>query len=92
MIIPQGQNGAQYTSRSVEEIIKKAKAKAGVTKKGSIHAIRHSFAPHLLESGTDLMTIKELLGHSSLKTTEIYTHVSKKQISKVQSPLDKLGF
>ena len=67
-----------------------AKQKAGVTKKGSIHALRHSFATNLLESGTDLVTIKELLGHTSLRTAGIYTHVSRQQISKVQSPFDKL--
>lgn len=87
----EGQYGGQYTARSIEEVIKNSKKKAGVTKKGSIHALRHSFATHLMESGTDLMTIKDLLGHNSLSTTSIYTHVSKKHISKVQSPLDKLG-
>ena len=87
----EGQYGGQYTTRSIEEVIKNSKKKAGVTKKGSIHALRHSFATHLMESGTDLMTIKDLLGHNSLSTTSIYTHVSKKHISKVQSPLDKLG-
>jgi integrase/recombinase XerD len=86
----EGPNDTQYSTRSIDEIMKKAKRLAGVTKKGSIHALRHSFATHLLEGGTDLMTIKDLLGHNSLRTTGIYTHVSKKQISKVQSPLDKL--
>lgn len=86
----EGQYGGQYSTRSIDEIMKKAKKLAGVTKKGSIHALRHSFATHLLEGGTDLMTIKELLGHNSLRTTGIYTHVSKRQIGKVQSPLDKL--
>lgn len=86
----EGQYEGQYSVRSIEQIMKKAKAAAGIKKKGSIHAIRHSFATHLLEGGTDLMTIKELLGHNSLRTTAIYTHVSKKQIAKVQSPLDKL--
>lgn len=87
----EGQYGGQYTTRSIEEVIKNSKKKAGVTKKGSIHAFRHSFATHLMEGGTDIMTIKNLLGHNSLKTTSIYTHVSKKHIAKVQSPLDKLG-
>lgn len=87
----EGQSKEQYSKRSIEEIIKNAKKKTGIKKKGSIHALRHSFATHLLEGGTDLITIKELLGHASLKTTAIYTHVSTKQISKVQSPLDKIG-
>ena len=87
----EGINNEQYSVRSVAKIMEQAKQKAGIKKKGSIHALRHSFATHLLESGTDLITIKELLGHTSLRTTMIYTHVSNKQISKVQSPLDKLG-
>ena len=84
-------HGEQYSVRSVAKMMQGAKQKAGIKKKGGIHALRHSFATHLLEGGTDLMTIKDLLGHSSIQTTGIYTHVSKKQISKVQSPLDKLG-
>ncbi len=86
----EGQWGGQYSARSIQEVIQQAKRKAGIKKKGSIHALRHSFATHLLESGTDLISIKELLGHNSLRTTAIYTHVSKKQLSKIQSPLDKL--
>lgn len=86
----EGQSGEQYSTRSAQLILKAAKEKAGVNKKGSIHALRHSFATHLLEGGTDLISIKELLGHNSLSTTSIYTHVSKKQLSKIQSPLDKL--
>ena len=87
----EGQKKEQYTSRSVQKVLDHAKQKAGIKKKGSIHALRHSFATHLLEGGTDLLSIKELLGHNSLKTTTIYIHVSKKHISKIQSPLDKLG-
>jgi len=87
----EGLNGTQYSVRSIGKIMDKAKLKAGINKKGNIHALRHSFATHLLEGGTDIVIIKELLGHSSVITTAIYTHVSKKTISKVQSPLDKLG-
>ena len=86
----EGQAGGRYSPRSVQEVIQYAKRKSGIKKKGSIHALRHSFATHLFESGTDLISIKELLGHSSLNTTAIYTHVSKKHLSKIQSPLDKL--
>ena len=86
----EGQSGGQYSTRSVQEVIQQAKQKAGIKKKGSIHALRHSFATHLFEAGTDLASIKELLGHTSLRTTMIYTHVSKKHLSKIQSPLDKL--
>ena len=86
----EGQNGNEYSTRSVQLILQHAKEKAGIKKKGSIHALRHSFATHLLEGGTDLISIKQLLGHNSLRTTMQYTHVSKKHISKIQSPLDKL--
>ena len=91
MYLFEGQYGGQYSKRSIEHIMEHAKIKAGIKKRGSIHALRHSFATHLMEGGTDLLTIKELLGHNSLKTTAIYTHVSKKHIAKVQSPLDKLA-
>lgn len=86
----EGQAEEQYSVRSISKVMEHAKQKAGVTKKGNIHAMRHSFATHLLEGGTDLLSIKELLGHNSLRTTMLYTHVSKKHLSKIQSPLDKL--
>ena len=86
----EGQSGDQYSTRSVQMVMQAAKKKAKVYKKGSIHALRHSFATHLLEGGTDIISIKQLLGHNSIRTTMQYTHVSKSHINKIQSPFDKL--
>ena len=88
----EGQNGAQYGYRSLQMVFSRAKSKAGVAVPGGIHTMRHSFATHLLEEGTDLRVIQELLGHNSIKTTVRYTHVSQAQIGKVKSPLDRLNF
>ncbi|MCP4551471.1 MAG: tyrosine-type recombinase/integrase [Bacteroidetes bacterium] len=86
----EGQWGGQYSSTSIRNILHAAKKKAGVTTLGSVHTLRHSFATHLLENGTDLRYIQELLGHNSSKTTEVYTHVSTLNISKISSPGDLL--
>lgn len=87
----EGQDGRKhYSERSVQAVFERAANDAGITKNVSVHTLRHSFATHLLEAGTDLRYIQELLGHSSSKTTEIYTHVSKKSIGKIPSPLDRL--
>jgi integrase/recombinase XerD len=82
--------GEIYSEKSLQSVLKKALNKAGITKPVSLHWLRHSFATHLLESGTDLRYIQELLGHSSSKTTEIYTHVSTKNIQQIKSPFDDL--
>ncbi len=86
----EGQYGGRYSDTSVQAIFKQAKAKAGITAPATVHTLRHSFATHLLEKGTDLRYIQALLGHSSSKTTEIYTHVSTKALGKIRSPLDDL--
>lgn len=85
-----GQNGLAYSARSAQLIFHKAKNLAGIIKPVTFHSMRHSYATHLLDNGTDIRFIKELLGHTSLRTTERYTHVTIKSISKIESPLDKL--
>lgn len=82
--------GDPYNDRSLQQVLKQALKKVGITKPVTLHWLRHSYATHLLESGTDLRYIQELLGHSSSKTTEIYTHVSTKSIQQIKSPFDDL--
>lgn len=84
----EGQNGGKYSPTSIANVLKKAASRAGIRKTVTPHMLRHSFATHLLEQGTDLRYIQELLGHNSSKTTEIYTHVSKKAIDKIRNPVD----
>jgi integrase/recombinase XerD len=80
--------GGKYTQRTIQKIIENAAKKAKIKKKITPHTLRHSFATHLLEAGTDIRYIKDLLGHSNISTTLIYTKVSNKDISKIKSPLD----
>ncbi len=82
--------GERYDERSLQQVLKQSIKKAGITKPVTLHWLRHSYATHLLEAGTDLRYIQELLGHSSSKTTEIYTHVSNKELQKITSPFDLL--
>jgi integrase/recombinase XerD len=83
-------SGEPYDARSLQNVIKSATAKAGIKKPVTLHWLRHSYATHLLEAGTDLRYIQEILGHSSSKTTEIYTHVSTSKIQSIVSPFDTL--
>jgi len=82
--------GAPYDARSIQLVLKQALYKTAIKKPVTLHWLRHSYATHLLESGTDLRYIQELLGHNSSKTTEIYTHVSTKNIQQIKSPFDDL--
>lgn len=82
--------GEQYSEKSIQNVFKQALEKANIQKPATLHWLRHSFATHLLESGTDLRFIQELLGHSSSRTTEIYTHVSNKSLQNIRSPFDEL--
>lgn len=86
----EGKPEEQYGYRSLQMVFSRAKALAGIKTAGGIHTLRHSYATHLLENGTALRIIQELLGHNSIKTTIRYTHVSQAQIGKVKSPLDQL--
>ncbi len=86
----EGQKGGQYSPKSVQTMFKSALKKAGVTKKATVHSLRHSFATHLLDAGNDIRYIQELLGHKRLETTQIYTHVSSYSINKITSPADDL--
>ena len=80
--------GRPITTSSVGLVVKTARERAGITKKATMHVLRHAFATHLLEGGTDLRRVQLLLGHRSLKTTAIYLHVSPKDLSNITSPLD----
>lgn len=82
--------GLPYSPRSVQTVFEAALKKAGIKKKASVHSLRHAFATHLLEQGTDIRYIQELLGHSSLKTTEIYTHVATRVVQSIRSPIEAL--
>ncbi|MCK5107686.1 MAG: tyrosine-type recombinase/integrase [Nanoarchaeota archaeon] len=79
-----------FSARYIEKIVKKAAEVAQINKKVTPHTLRHCFATHLLEAGVDIRKIQELLGHSNLQTTQIYTRVSKEELKKVKSPLDNL--
>ena len=80
--------GGKYTQRTIQKIMENASIKAGIKKSISPHTLRHSFATHLLENGTDIRYIRDLLGHSDIRTTLIYTKVSNKDIRNIKSPLD----
>ncbi|WP_410004747.1 tyrosine-type recombinase/integrase [Aequorivita nionensis] len=86
----EGQNGGPYTAGSLRAVFKQAVKRTSIKKNVTLHSLRHAFATHLLESGTDLRIIQELLGHSTIKTTMLYTHLTNTHLLKVKSPLEFL--
>lgn len=89
-LFPGEDKSKHITTRTIQTVFSDACRKAGISRSVTIHSLRHSFATHLLESGVDLRYIQELLGHQSSKTTEIYTHVSNKNLSMIRNPLDDI--
>ncbi len=83
-----GQNGGHYSARSIQQIFNKAVKSTGIKKRVTVHSLRHSFASHLLDSGTDIRFIQELLGHKHLSTTQIYTHINPASVKRIKSPFD----
>ncbi len=86
----EGQTKGKYSARSIQNIFKHALAKTNISKSASIHTLRHSFATHLLEKGIDIRIIQELLGHASIKTTQLYTHVAHTIYQKIKSPAEDI--
>ncbi|GAF02018.1 tyrosine-type recombinase/integrase [Saccharicrinis fermentans] len=86
----EGQKGEQYSSSSAQRVLKNAVNKVGLKKHVVLHTLRYRFATHLLENGTDIRYIQELLGHSSPTTTMIYTHVTETSIRKIKDPFDNM--
>lgn len=86
----EGQEGGKYSTKSIQQIFRRAVDKSGVNPWGTVHTLRHSFATHLLQEGMNLRLIQSMLGHSSSKTTEIYTHVLAINNKTIVSPLDFL--
>ncbi len=86
----EGQTGGRYSAESVYQVFKGALKRAGIKKEVGVHSLRHSYATHLHENGVDIRYIQELLGHRSTRTTEIYTHVSRRNLAAVRSPIEDL--
>ena len=86
----EGSNNSHYSKTSIQNIFKKTLKNTGISDHFSIHSLRHSFATHMLENGESIFTIQKLLGHSNVKTTELYTIVDSSATSKIKSPSDDI--
>src|SRR5690606_8596040 len=86
----EGKNGGQYSVRSVQQVFKNAMKKANINKRVGVHSLRHSYATHLIEQGTDIRFVQDLLGHNNIKTTMVYTALTDASKRKIISPLDNL--
>lgn len=86
----EGQKGGKYTATSSAKLFKNILKKAGIKKQVTLHTLRHSFATHLVEDGVSIAYIQKLLGHNSIKTTMIYTHIANESLIKIKSPLDSI--
>ncbi|RLF27790.1 MAG: integrase, partial [Thermoplasmata archaeon] len=86
-LILTSERGRKYNERTIQQIVKNAARKAGIRKKVTPHTLRHSFATHLLEAGADIRYIQQLLGHKSLRTTQIYTHIANRDIKRLANLL-----
>lgn len=86
-IVFESNRGGKLSSRTIEVMFKKGLKKAGIKKRATFHSLRHSFATHLLENGTDIRYVQELLGHSNIRTTQIYTQVTNPRLKNIKSPL-----
>ena len=90
MFLFEGEKGGVYSQSSLQQVIKQATKRTSINKVVTAQTLRHSFATHLLENGTDIRVIQKLLGHNNIKTTQIYTRVSSAIIQQIKSPLDYL--
>jgi len=83
----ESERGGKLSTRTLQKIFEKALMKTGIKKPATFHSLRHSFATHLLENGTDIRYVQELLGHQNIRTTQIYTHVTNPNLKNIKSPL-----